>query len=289
MITKFFNGKFFFKNLFKNICNEIFFYKYFLYKSLCLSIFIVGNVFSANLYVKNKIRSCNLSNIDFLIFKFSNDVKMKTLLMILKLVKIDILINGIIIQLPLVRRLNNPVLFNSVCVYKDIDLLNSFNFGNYYLSYSKNIVPSTVKSVLFFLKKIKINCAGLRCVIFGFSNIVGKPLALELNSLGMTVVIINKTDLYFYDILKSSDIVISAVGIVNFLKIEHISKGSLVIDIGINESNYNIALGDFCIGFSSHFVNFITPVPGGIGPLTVYNILNNFVKVNVNKNFIDMI
>ncbi|CAB3976382.1 bifunctional 5,10-methylenetetrahydrofolate dehydrogenase/5,10-methenyltetrahydrofolate cyclohydrolase [Candidatus Azoamicus ciliaticola] len=289
MITKFFNGKYFFENLFKNICNEIFFYKYFSYKSLCFSIFIVGNIFSANLYVKNKIYSCYLSSIDFLIFKFSNDVKMKTLLMVLKIVKFDILINGIIIQLPLVCRLNKPVLFNSICVYKDIDLLNSFNFGHYYLSYSKNIIPSTVKSVLFLLKKFKINCVGLRCVVFGFSNIVGKPLSLELNSLGMTVVIVSKNDLYFYDILKSSDIVISAVGILNFLKIKNVSKGSLVIDIGINESNYDIVLGDFCVEFSSNFINLITPVPGGIGPLTVYHILDNFVKINVNKNFVAMV
>lgn len=289
MITKFFNGKYFFEILFKNVCNEIFFYKYFSYKSLCFSIFIVGNIFSANLYVKNKIYSCYLSSIDFLIFKFSNDVKMKTLLMVLKIIKFDILINGIIIQLPLVSRLNKPVLFNSISVYKDIDLLNSFNFGHYYLNYSKNIIPSTVKSVLFLLKKFKINCIGLRCVVFGFSNIVGKPLSLELNSLGMTVVIVSKNDSHFYDILKSSDIVISAVGILNFLKIENISKGSLVIDIGINESNYDIALGDFCVEFSSNFINLITPVPGGIGPLTVYHILDNFVKINVNKNFVDMV
>lgn len=289
MITKFFNGKYYFKNLFKNVCNEMFFYNFFLSKTLCLSIFIVGNVFSTNLYIKNKIQVCYLSDISFLIFKFSNNIKIKTLLIILKIINLDTFINGIIIQLPLSKRLNKPILFNSICIYKDIDLLNSSNFGCYFLGYSNIIIPSTVKSVLFLLKKLKINCFGLRCFLFGFSNIVGKPLSLELNALGMTVTIISKYDLNFNELINSSDIIISAVGILNFLKIENLSSGTLIIDIGINESNYNIAFGDFSMSKSYDFINFITPVPGGIGPLTVYNILNNFIKLVINKNFLDII
>ncbi|HIH2762883.1 MAG TPA: tetrahydrofolate dehydrogenase/cyclohydrolase catalytic domain-containing protein [Candidatus Azoamicus sp.] len=289
MITKFFNGKYYFKNLFKNVCNEIFFYNFFLSKTLCLSIFIVGNGFSTNLYIKNKIQACYLSDINFLIFKFSNNIKIKTLLIILKIINLDAFINGIIIQLPLSSRLNKPILFNSICICKDIDLLNSSNFGCYFLGYSNIIIPSTVKSVLFLFKKLKINCFGLRCFLFGFSNIVGKPLSLELNALGMTVTIVSKYDLNFNEMINSSDIIISAVGILNFLKIENVSSGTLIIDIGINESNYNIAFGDFLMSNSYDFINFITPVPGGIGPLTVYNILNNFIKLVINKNFLDII
>lgn len=289
MITKFFNGKYYFKKLFKNISDEVFFYNFFLSKSLCLSIFIVGNVFSTNLYIKNKIQACYFAGINFLIFKFSYNVKMKTLLIILKIINIDVYVNGIIVQLPLTERLNRPILFNSICINKDIDLLNSFNFGCYFLGYSNIIIPSTVKSVLFLLKKVKINCHGLRCSLFGFSNIVGKPLSLELNSLGMTVIIINKYDSNFNDILKSSDIIISAVGILNFLKVKDISSGALIVDIGINESDYNIAFGDFLMEGSYNFINFITPVPGGIGPLTVYNILTNLIKLVINKNFLDML
>jgi len=289
MITKIFNGKYCFVKLFKKINFEIFFCNFFLSKVLCLSIFIIGNNFSTNLYIKNKIYYCNLSGIKFIIFKFSCNVKISTLLVILKIINLDILVNGIIFQLPIVKKLNKSILFNSISANKDVDLLNSFTFGSYLLGYSNFIIPSTVKSVLFLLKKLEIKCLGLKCAIFGFSNIIGKPLSFELNSLGITIIIISKYDSNFLNTIKSCDIIISAVGITNFLNTSDLSVGSFLVDIGINESNYNIAFGDFLININSNYINFITPVPGGIGPLTVYNILSNLIKISVNKNFIDMI
>lgn len=289
MITKFFNGKYYSRNLFEKINCEIFFCNFFLSKVLCLSIFIVGNNFSTNLYIKNKIYYSNLNGINVLIFKFSCSIKISTILIILKIINLDIFVNGIIIQLPIVKSLNKSILFNSISVNKDIDLLNSSNFGNYLFGYSNSIIPSTVRSVLFLFRKLKIKCFGLKCAIFGFSNIIGKPLSFELNSLGITIIIFSKYDSNFSNIIKSCDIIISAVGITNFLSTNDLSIGSFLIDIGINDNNYDIAFGDFFINDKSNYINFLTPVPGGIGPLTVYNILSNLIKISMNKNFIDMI
>ena len=135
---------------------------------------ILGNSFSSNLYVKNKIKALNISYIKFLILKFSCNIKISTLLIILNIINNDNNIYGIIFQLPFFKNFKDYFLFNSISSKKDIDLLKPLNFGNYFLGYSKSILPSTVFSVIFILKKIKINYFGLKCSIFGFSNIVGK-------------------------------------------------------------------------------------------------------------------
>lgn len=285
MIIKFFNGKYYSTKILLNIRNEIYFYDKFFKQSLCLSILLIGNNFSTNLYVKNKINACNFTNINVFLLKFSNSVKLITLIKIIFILNNDLNITGIIIQFPLISKLNKISLFSSIDHLKDIDLLNPLNFGKYVANYSTLLIPSTAAAIIFFLEKIKINTIGLKSVVFGFSNIVGKPIIFELMRLGITVSIINKVDKDFLYLTNSSDIIISAVGLPNFFSYDFMSKGGIVIDIGINEYDYNMSSGDIDLREIYDTVNFITPVPGGIGPLTVAFLLSNMIKIHVNKKF----
>lgn len=286
MITRFFNGKYISNFIINNISLEAKLYNKLLNKSLCISIILIGNNFSTNLYVKNKIETSFLTNIGFLIFKFSKSIKLNTLIKILLIINFDFFITGIIIQIPISKTISKQALFPYVNRFKDIDLLNFFNFGEYAFCDKKNIVPSTAMSVLCLIKKFKSYLFGKKCCIFGFSTIVGKPIVFELNSLGMTVSIISSFDFNYLRILNESDIIISAVGKSNFLDSFLIPKGALVIDIGINENMYKLFSGDI---FNKGYVGIITPVPGGIGPLTVSNIFFNLLRLNINKKNLSVI
>lgn len=286
MITKFFNGKYFSNKVLHKVQNEIFFCSFFLSKKIFLSIFLINNNFSTNLYVKNKLKACIFANIGLLLFKFSKTIKNSTLINLLFLLNFNLDISGIIFQLPLLKKKNYFNVFQKISIFKDVDLMNPFSFGNYIYNYNNNfLTPSTAYSVIFFLKKNKINNKNLICSLFGFSNIVGKPLILELMKFGATVLLFNKLtdDLSYY--LKESDIVISAVGIKDFFICDFFSFGSLIFDIGINSLGTNKIYGDVNAKNLISKASFITPVPGGIGPLTVVNLLTNLIKLNFNKNF----
>lgn len=285
MITKLFNGKYFSKRLLKIINTEILFYNFFYNKKICLSIIFVGNNFSTNLYVKNKIHFCNFSSLENFIIKFSNTIKNNTLEIILNILNNDFFITNIIIQFPLINKINKNKLLKNINIYKDVDLLTPINFGEYFLDYNKSMIPSTSFAILLFLKKININFIGNKIIIFGFSNIVGKPIVLELIKNGSSLTIINKFDKNFLFLTKTFDIIILATGISNFFNYDLIAKGSILIDVGINEYDYNVVSGDINLNLKLNNISYVTPVPGGIGPLTVISLLFNLIKININKNF----
>jgi methylenetetrahydrofolate dehydrogenase (NADP+)/methenyltetrahydrofolate cyclohydrolase len=210
---------------------------------------------------------------------------MSTLKKIISILNNDIFINSVLIQFPVLKHLNKLSLLNSIKFVKDVDLLNPFNFGCYMSNYFNIIIPSTAASILFILEKMKIRKCGTKSLIFGFSNIVGKPIVLELMSLGLTISIVSKMDKQYINIVKNSDLIILAVGIANFFSISSVSYGAIVIDIGINESFSDFVIGDSFLDNNEDIASFIVPVPGGVGPLTVSSLLFNFVKLYVNKNF----
>lgn len=278
MITKIFNGKCFYEksllDLSKKLENA-----YFLEKFPVLAIFLIGNNFATNSYVRSKILACGKIHIGFLLFKFSKNIKNKTLIRLIKLLNVDIDINGILIQMPLPSILNAQNLFESISVLKDVDVLNPMNFGNYMLGYKSIVLPCTSASVLYFLNTLSIKFKGLHAVIFGASNIVGKPLFFDLVSLGFSCCLISKHDRNFMKITKSADILITAVGIPKFFKSEFVSFGGIVIDVGINNLNNSCIIGDIDVSGMLNKVSWITPVPGGIGPLTVISLLRNVVAL----------
>ena len=279
MITKFFNGKVFAKDILFDICKKSNIYCINYYMKPCLSIFLIGNVFSTNLYVKNKIIGCNKVNINFFIFKFSKTVKLNTLIMIIKMLNVDIKINAILIQKPLPLKLDNIHLFDSINYAKDVDLLSSKSFGKYILGYYKGISSCTSQAILYCLNEINVKLKGLKIVIFGYSNIVGKPLCYDLLYCGASVSIINKNDKNFSILSQLADILIIAIGVPHFLSSNLISFGSIIIDVGINCNKKNNIIGDVDINSIFGTASWITPVPGGIGPITVSMLLLNTLRL----------
>lgn len=283
MITKIFNGRRFCEKSLLDLSNVIektcFFKKF-----PVLSIFLIGNNFSTNSYVKSKILACEKTYIEFLLLKFSKNVKIKTLVRLINVFNFDVDVNGILIQMPVPSILNTKVLFESIYVLKDVDVLNPLNFGNYIFGYKSIVAPCTSGSVLHFLKTLNINFKGLHAVIFGSSNIVGKPLFFDFLSLGLSCCLVNKYDRNFIKLTKSADILVTAVGIPNFLTLDSVSFGGVVIDIGINNINTNCIVGDISMRGMLNKISWITPVPGGIGPLTVTGLLKNVFILYLYQN-----
>lgn len=283
MITKVFNGRRFCEKTLLNLSNKIE-KTHFLNKLPVLSIFLIGNNFSTNSYVRSKILACEKTHIEFLLFKFSKNVKIETLVKLIKLFNSDVNINGILIQMPVPSSLNTKILFESISILKDVDVLNPLNFGNYILGYKSIVSPCTSGSVLYFLSTLNINFKGLHAVIFGSSNIVGKPLFFDFISLGFSCCLISKYDKNFIKTTKSADILVTAVGIPNFLESKSVSFGGIVIDIGINNINPSCIVGDINMHGMLNKISWITPVPGGIGPLTVTGLLKNVFILYLYQN-----
>ncbi len=284
MITKIFNAKNYYDNMLFKLSQKINYINFNYNKNLYLSILVVGNDFSKHIYVKNKISSCKKVNIKILLFKFSTNISNKTFIIIIKLLNLNNKINAILIQMPIITRLNNNNIFSIINLNKDVDMLNPLNFGKYIMNYEKQISSCTSQSVINFFKLININLNGLKITLFGFSNIVGKPLLFDLNYNGATITLINKTDTCFKYILLKSDIIISAIGVIDFLFLNNISYGTILIDIGINTINNNYIVGDFFFYKFLKKTKYITPVPGGIGLLTIINLICNIINLFLIQN-----
>lgn len=283
MITKIFNGKYFYNKILSDLSKNIN-KNYLLMNFPVLLILLIGNNFSTNSYVKNKIVACEKIYIQYFLFKLSKNVKLQTLIRLILIFNIDKFITGIVIQMPLPFNLNKKQLFESISILKDVDVLNPLNFGNYILGYRNFVAPCVSKSVLFFLNTLNINFKGLHSVILGSSNIVGKPLFFDFLSLGFSCCLVNKYDKKILIKTKTADILVTAIGVPNFFKSDFISFGGIIIDIGINNLDKTCIIGDINMHGMFNKVSWLTPVPGGIGPLTVAALLKNTVILYLYQN-----
>ncbi|HIH2763514.1 MAG TPA: tetrahydrofolate dehydrogenase/cyclohydrolase catalytic domain-containing protein [Candidatus Azoamicus sp.] len=288
MITKIFNNRYYYEKQINflltkiNTCFKIY------NKKPKLAIITIDNFYSTNLYVKNKIKSCFKTNTENIIFKLSTRTTTNTLIKLNKFINNDKNINGIIIQLPLPQKLIKKKIYLSINEKKDIDLINPKNIGKYITGYKKNITPCTVKAIQQILKYKKINTKGLKACIVGFSNIIGKPLSQLLYSLGITTTIINKTNNNFKKQIKYTDIIIIAIGKKHLNEYE-LPYGGFIIDIGINKYKNIITIGDININNNNNKnITYITPVPNGIGLLTISNLLLNNFKLFLLQNKIKL-
>ncbi len=283
MITKIFNAKIYYNKIIIKLQKKIqnIYKKHNIFP--LLAIIIINNNFSTNLYIKNKIKICIKTNIQTIIFKFSKNIKNKTIKIIIKLINLDKTINAIIIQLPLYKNIKN-LIFNYISVNKDIDMLNPKTFGSYILNYKKKFHSCTSKAIIKMLNLKKIKIKATKVIIFGFSNIVGKPLMFDLFSKGATVTVINKKDKKINTIIKHADIIIIAVGHIDFIKKQKIPYGTIIIDVGINNLNNKKIIGDVNITNYINHIKYLTAVPGGIGTITLIKIIKNIITTLIFKN-----
>lgn len=247
-----------------------------------LMIIFVGSDESSKIFVRNKLKVSEKLGIDISVLKLPENVSQKKLKAIIKEANEDELIDGILVQLPLPKHIDENELFKIISPEKDVDCLSPRNIGNLTLGKS-DIVPATVEAVLRLLENYSIDVDGKNVTIINRSSLIGKPLALELVKRSATVTICHsKTKNLSYH-TKHADIVITATGVPNFLKENMISERTVIIDIGCTKLGDKV-VGDFDEASCKTKVKAFAPVPGGIGPITVAATFLNLIKCIKRRN-----
>lgn len=242
-----------------------------------LAIIQVGDNEASNIYVKNKEKYCNMVGIKTDIYKLSSDTKEEELINLIdKLNKIKE-VTGIILQSPVPKYIDYDKCSKTILSSKDVDGFTKENIYKLYMN-EDTIMPATVKGIIVLLKKYNINIDGSNVVIIGRGNIVGKPLSLALTNENATVSLLHSHTKDITKYTKEADIIISACGTPNIITSDMIKDNSVVIDVGVNRINGKI-VGDVDFESVSKKASFITPNPGGVGPMTIAMIIDNLIKL----------
>ncbi|MFT8229781.1 MAG: bifunctional methylenetetrahydrofolate dehydrogenase/methenyltetrahydrofolate cyclohydrolase FolD [Enterobacterales bacterium] len=242
-----------------------------------LAVILVGNNPASKIYVNKKREICEEIGFISLLYSFSETVKEKILLAIIDKLNIDKHIDGILIQLPLPKNINKNKILERIIPDKDVDGFNPYNIGR--LCQRNPLLRScTPKGIITLLQYYKINTFGLNAVIVGASNIVGRPMIFELLLVGCTVTVTHRFTKNLYDHIKKADLLIVSVGKIGFISGDYIKPGAIIIDVGINYSNNGKIIGDVDYVSASKRAAYITPVPGGIGPMTVSMLMQNTMQ-----------
>lgn len=248
-----------------------------------LAIIKIGNDAGSEIYVKNKILACNEVGIETKLFEYQKLEQKDLNELILKLNRNNI-ITGILLQLPIPKNLKSNEALNLIEPQKDVDGLTILNQGKLQSGDATALASCTPQGVISLLKKYDINLDGKNACIINRSILVGKPLALLFLQENATVTICHSHTKNIESITKKSDVIVSAVGKRNFLTANMVKKNAVVIDIGTNRDENGKLCGDVDFENVKEKCSFITPVPGGIGPMTIAMLLTNVLKAYHNTN-----
>ena len=242
-------------------------------KTPSLTVILIGDFAPSLIYVKNKEKSAREVGINSEIIRYPKNVSEKDILEKIEELNKNDKISGILVQLPLPSQISKEKIINAINPSKDVDGFNPINVGNLSSGYD-SIVPCTPLGCLLLIKKIESNLAGIHAVILGRSNLNGKPMAQLLLKENCTVTIVHsKTNDLQNECLKA-DILVAAAGVPNLIKKDWVKKNAIVIDVGINKVGEKI-VGDVNFDALKDNVKAITPVPGGVGPMTIACLLKN--------------
>ena len=241
-----------------------------------LTVILIGEFAPSLIYVRNKEKNSKEVGINSNVIKYSNDVKEEEVLKKIKELNKDKNVSGILVQLPLPDQIDKKKIINSIDPSKDVDGFNPINVGNLASGYDA-IVPCTPLGCLLLLKKIEKNLSGKHAVIIGRSNLNGKPMAQLLLKENCTVTVAHSKTKNLKEECSKADILIAAVGVPNLVKKDWVKDGSIVIDVGINKQGDKI-VGDVSFGEVKDKVKAISPVPGGVGPMTIACLLKNTLE-----------
>ena len=241
-----------------------------------LTVILIGDFVPSQIYVKNKERNAKEVGINSDIIRYAKDVSEQEVLKKIKELNNNEAVSGILVQLPLPPQINKEKIINAINPLKDVDGFHPINVGNLSSGYNAT-VPCTPLGCLLLIKKIEPNLSGKHAVIIGRSNLNGKPMAQLLLKENCTVTIVHsKTKDLKTECLKA-DILVAAVGVPNLVKSDWVKKDSIVIDVGINKVGDKI-VGDVEFETVKEKVKAITPVPGGVGPMTIACLLKNTLE-----------
>ena len=241
-----------------------------------LAVILVGNDSASQIYVRNKSKACNEVGIEFEEILLEENTTMEELLGIIDNLNERKDITGILLQSPIPKHLNINEAFRRIAPEKDVDGFNPVNVGKLCLN-QDTFVSCTPYGIMKMLEAYNIDPRGKHAVIIGRSNIVGKPMALSLLNKDATVTICHSKTQNLKEITKQADILVAAIGKKHFVTADMVKDGAVVIDVGINRTEEGL-FGDVDFENVKEKASFITPVPGGVGPMTIAMLLNNVVK-----------
>ncbi|WP_426709988.1 bifunctional methylenetetrahydrofolate dehydrogenase/methenyltetrahydrofolate cyclohydrolase FolD [Cetobacterium sp. SF1] len=240
-----------------------------------LAVIQVGDNAASKVYVNSKVKQCLEIGIESKKYHLEENITEDILLELIDVLNKDETIDGILVQLPLPKHIDEKKIMEKISINKDVDGFKAENVGKVLLGDKTALVSCTPLGVLTLLKEYKIELEGKDVVIIGRSNIVGKPMAALLINEGSTVTICHSKTKNLVEKTKMADILIVAVGKENLINKEMIKDGAIIVDVGINRTKEGKLTGDVDFENVKDNVSYITPVPGGVGPMTIATLLNN--------------
>ncbi len=248
----------------------------------CLAVILVGNDPASAVYVNNKKKACEYCAIVSRSFELSEDTSEEELLSLIDRLNEDREVNGILVQLPLPGHIDENKVIERIAPKKDVDGFSSLSAGAL-ITGEEGFVPCTPAGILELLKRYDIDISGKNCVVMGRSNIVGKPMALLLLKENGTVTVTHTKTENIRDITNKADILVVAVGRPALVDDSYVKDGAVVIDVGVHridpdKNNGKKLCGDVDFDSVSRKASFITPVPGGVGPMTIAELMKNTLR-----------
>ncbi len=248
-----------------------------------LAVIMVGDDPASAVYVRNKERACNELGYHSELYKLPEDADGRQVEELIDRLNADPVIHGILLQLPLPRGMDSKPLIGRIAPYKDVDAFNPYNVG-LISNGAYGFLPCTPAGIMELLRRSNIEVSGKRCVIIGRSNIVGKPMAMLMLNADATVTVCHSKTVDLSDICREADILISAVGKAGFVRENMVKDGAVVIDVGMNRTAEGKLCGDVDFASVAPKTSFITPVPGGVGPMTITMLMRNTLYAAERQN-----
>lgn len=248
---------------------------------ICLAVIQVGNDSASSVYVGNKKKACAYIGIDSLSYELPEETTEEELLELIDKLNKDDAVNGILVQLPVPKHIDEDKIIKAISPLKDVDGFHPMSVGALSIG-QPGFVSCTPAGVIQLLKRSGIVIAGKECVVIGRSNIVGKPMAMLLLRENGTVTICHSKTKDLKEVCKRADILVVAIGRPKMIDASYIKEGATVIDVGIHRDENNKLCGDVDFESASKVAGAITPVPGGVGPMTIAMLMHNCVdSINI--------
>ncbi len=249
----------------------------------CLAVILVGDDPASRVYVNNKKKACEFCGIRSLEYVLPAETKEEELIELVKKLNNDKSVNGILCQLPLPKHLDEKKVLNLIKAEKDVDAFHPENVGHIMIG-DFNFLPCTPAGIMEMLHYENIDLDGKNCVVIGRSNIVGKPMAMLMLKENATVTICHSRTKNLKEIVAGADVIVAAVGRPNFVTADMVKDGAVIIDVGINRMDDGKLCGDVDFEACKEKASYITPVPGGVGPMTIATLMQNTITATRIQN-----
>ena len=248
-----------------------------------LAVVIVGNDPASRVYVNNKKKACAACGIESYEYALPEETTEEELLALVEKLNGDPAVNGILVQLPLPRQIDEHRIIEAISPKKDVDAFHAVNVGKIMIG-DFDFLPCTPSGCMDLIDSTGVPVEGKRCVVIGRSNIVGKPMAMLLLHRNGTVTICHSKTKNLKEICREADILVAAVGRPNFVTADMVKEGAVVIDVGMNRNEQGKLCGDVDFDACKDKAGYITPVPGGVGPMTIAMLMRNTLTAAKKKN-----